>query len=150
MRGGGGGENDSVFTLLMRVFVPKFGRKNESNEGELDLEGGGLLRRLRRLMFKFLGKAPGISGDASTKGDRSLFLSLNLYILSTFLAAVDPVFYESQTVRIIFFLCQNTHFTSKPWFIIYFQLLCLASRVKKCVVHAELGSKSWHQLCSCA
>lgn len=51
LRGGAAAEDDtSVFTLFVRVFVPTFRRKADAQEGVLDLEGGGLIRRLRRLL----------------------------------------------------------------------------------------------------
>lgn len=48
LRGGGAGDDASVFTLFVRVFVPTY-RRDGAGEESLDLDGGGLLRRLRRL-----------------------------------------------------------------------------------------------------
>lgn len=72
MRGGdggdGGGDDTPVFTLLVRVFIPSFGRKNEVKQGGLDLEGGGLMRRLGRLMSGVWRKVPGFSRSTKETG----------------------------------------------------------------------------------
>ena len=69
VRGGGGGSSEeaSVMTLFIRVLVPGFGREKNKDE-ELDLEGGGLLRRLKRLVSGVLRTVRGSSAKAETEG----------------------------------------------------------------------------------
>lgn len=69
VRGGGGGSSEeaSVMTLFIRVLVPGFGREKNKDE-ELDLEGGGLLRRLKRLVSGVLRTVRGSSASAETEG----------------------------------------------------------------------------------
>lgn len=56
-------------TLFIRVLVPGFGRE-KSEEGGLDLEGGGLLRRLKRLVSGVLRKMKGSPASTEPKGER--------------------------------------------------------------------------------
>lgn len=81
VRGGGGGNEAPVFTLLMRVFLPKYGRESETEEGGLDLEGGGLMRRLGRLVTGVFLKVLGSSSDSDTKGGRDDLDRVNPSIL---------------------------------------------------------------------
>lgn len=71
VRGGGGSDEASVFTLFVRVFLPTFGRESKAKDEGLDLEGGGLLRRLSRLVSGVLRIVPGFSRDPDTKGERA-------------------------------------------------------------------------------
>lgn len=70
MRGGGTGDEPSILTLFLRVFMPKFGRESGAKEGELDLEGGGLMRRLRRFVSRVLGRSKGTLKSADSEGTR--------------------------------------------------------------------------------
>ena len=70
MRGGGTDNEPSVLTLFLRVFMPKFGRRSDAEEGELDLEGGGLMRRLGRFVSKVLGGSRESPKSADSKGTR--------------------------------------------------------------------------------
>ncbi len=81
VRGGGEGSDDeaSVMTLFIRVLWPGFGRE-KSGDGELDLEGGGLLRRLKRLVAGVFRTVKGSSASASPKGKTSEHAKLGLYI----------------------------------------------------------------------
>lgn len=54
----------------MRLFLPKYGRESETEEGGLDLEGGGVMRRLGRLVTGVFRKVLGSSSDSDTKGGR--------------------------------------------------------------------------------
>lgn len=72
LRGGGSGDEASVFTLFVRVFSPKFNRDKFRQEGReadgLDIEGVGLLSRLHRLLSSVWRSIAGISGDREAKG----------------------------------------------------------------------------------
>eukprot|EP00752_Nemacystus_decipiens_P002790 g2606.t1 len=69
VRGGGGGSSEeaSVMTLFIRVLVPGFGKEN-NKDGELDLEGGGLLRRLKCFVSGVLRTVRGSTASAKTEG----------------------------------------------------------------------------------
>lgn len=60
----------SVLTLLVRVFVPSFQRESEANQGGLDLEGGGLMRRISRLVSGILRQVPGFARRANANGEQ--------------------------------------------------------------------------------
>ncbi|CAM9465771.1 unnamed protein product [Scytosiphon promiscuus] len=70
LRGGAGNDEEepSVMTLFMRVLVPGF-RRDKRPDGGLDLEGGGLMRRLKRLVSGVLRKVTGSSGSSEPKGE---------------------------------------------------------------------------------
>lgn len=72
VRGGddGSDEEPSVMTLFIRVLVPGFGRK-KIGDGELDLEGGGLMRRLKRLVSGVFRTLLGSPGSAKPEGEES-------------------------------------------------------------------------------
>lgn len=57
-----------MFTLLVRVFVPSFKRESEAKDGGLDLHGGGVMRRLKRLMSGILRKVSGSPKDDTSEG----------------------------------------------------------------------------------
>lgn len=71
VRGGGGGSSEeaSVMTLFIRVLVPGFGRE-KNKDGELDLEGGGLVRRLKRLVSGVLRTMRRSPASAGTEGEK--------------------------------------------------------------------------------
>lgn len=69
VRGGGADNEPSLSTLFLRVFMPKFGRESDAKEGELDLEGGGLMRRLGRFVSRVFGGSGGSSKSADSKGE---------------------------------------------------------------------------------
>lgn len=73
---GGSDEDPSLTTLFMRVLMPGF-RRDKGGDGELDLEGGGLMRRLKRLVSGVFRKVQG-SPVASTepKGEESTAMTL--------------------------------------------------------------------------
>jgi len=75
VRGGGGGSDDeaSVMTLFIRVLLPGFGRE-KSGDGGLDLEGGGLLRRLKRLVVGVFRTVKGSSTSPGPKGKKSEYV----------------------------------------------------------------------------
>lgn len=56
-------------TLFIRVLVPGFGREKKK-DGELDLEGGGLMRRLKHLVSGVLRTVRGSSATAETEGEK--------------------------------------------------------------------------------
>lgn len=68
----------SVFTLFVRVFLPKFKRRKSAQEGEeadgIDLEGGGLMKRLSRFFSGVRRSLPGFLGGSagSSPGERTL------------------------------------------------------------------------------
>lgn len=70
VRGGdeGSDEDPSVMTLFIRVLVPGFGRK-KSGDVEIDLEGGGLMRRLKRLVSGVFRTLLGSRRSAAPKGE---------------------------------------------------------------------------------
>ena len=70
VRGGGTDNEPSVWTLFLRVFMTKFGRESDAKEGELDLEGGGLMRRLGRFVSRVLAGSKGSPKSAGSKGTR--------------------------------------------------------------------------------
>lgn len=70
VRGGGADNEPSLSTLFLRVFMPKFGRESDAKEGELDLEGGGLMRRLGRFVSRVFGGSSGSPKSADSKGTR--------------------------------------------------------------------------------
>eukprot|EP00903_Cladosiphon_okamuranus_P010653 g10073.t1 len=69
VRGGGGGSSEeaSVMTLFIRVLLPGF-RRGRNKDGELDLEGGGLMRRLKRLASGVLRAVRGSPASAGAEG----------------------------------------------------------------------------------
>lgn len=71
LRGGESGSSDqvSVLTLFVRVFVPSFQRQSEANQEGLDLEGGGLMRRIARLVSGILHKVPRFPRRANANGE---------------------------------------------------------------------------------
>lgn len=74
LRGGGASDDASVFTLFVRVFVPTFRRHGAGKEG-LDLDGGGLFRRLRHLYSGAIRSVMGKGRKAGVKdpeGDCSM------------------------------------------------------------------------------
>ncbi|CAM9094764.1 unnamed protein product [Ectocarpus fasciculatus] len=64
---GGSDEDPSLTTLFMRVLMPGF-RRDTGGDGELDLEGGGLMRRLKQLVSGVFRKVRG-SPVASTESE---------------------------------------------------------------------------------
>lgn len=72
VRGGGEDSDDeaSLMTLFIRVLLPGFGRE-KSGDGELDLKGGGLLRRLKRLVAGVFRTVKRSSASAGPKGKES-------------------------------------------------------------------------------
>lgn len=70
LRGGESSGQVSVLTLLVRVFIPSFQRESEANQGGLDLEGGGLMRRIARLVSGILLKVPGFARRANVNGEQ--------------------------------------------------------------------------------
>lgn len=77
VRGGdeGSSEDPSVMTLFIRVLVPGFGRK-KSGDGEIDLEGGGLMRRLKRLVSGVFRTLLGSPTSTASKGEEYELASL--------------------------------------------------------------------------
>ncbi|CAM9142486.1 unnamed protein product [Discosporangium mesarthrocarpum] len=74
LRGGAGmkgsqGEDASLWTLLVRVFLPTYGRKTEVEGRGLDVYGGGVMTRIQRLFSGLLRLIPGISTGKTNKGE---------------------------------------------------------------------------------
>lgn len=89
LRGGAGSDEASVFTLFVRVFLPKFRRERLAREDEevdgLDLEGGGLMKRLGRLLSGVVRNIPGFSGklEAAAKAEERA-MDVFFFFLSMF------------------------------------------------------------------
>lgn len=56
-------------TLFIRVLIPGFGQEKNKN-GKLDLEGGGLLRRLKRFVSGALRAVRGPPASAEHEGEK--------------------------------------------------------------------------------
>lgn len=76
VRGGGRSKEPSVFALFVQVFVPSFGREGEEKKEGLDLEAGGMMRRLKRFVSGVFRKVPGLSTSADPKGEPRVCLCL--------------------------------------------------------------------------
>lgn len=108
VRGGGAGGDDeaSVMTLFIRVLLPGFGREKKG-DGELDLEGGGLLRRLKRLVSGVFRKVAGSRASAGSKGEMPDQPRLVLCRL----CHAQLIMTRCTSLRVIYFLASSTFVT---------------------------------------